>query len=275
MKDRPAYRSYSQLDTFIKCGEQFRLQRRVGIKEQPSWWLPGGTAFHNTTEYIDHDTLLNGSIEQTWLREWSAACTEQLERIDVGSEWRDTSTWRAANRKKEDGQWWRENGLIFAQDYAKWRESNPLQVADFDGTALIEAELMPMLHGVPVKMFPDRIMVDQHGQLIVVDLKTGSKAIDSSLQLGVYKVGVEKLMGVSIEWGAYYMARKGALDNPLPLGHWTEDRIGSLFAAFDRQERAGEYLPNIGPNCKYMCSMKQWCVYQGGDRHPDDYEGDN
>jgi hypothetical protein len=129
---------------------------------------------------------------------------------------------------------------------------------------------MPILHGVPVKMFPDRIMVDQHGQLLVVDLKTGSKPIESSLQLGVYKVGVEKLLGLTVEWGAFYMARKGQLDPPLSLNQWTEDRIGSLFQMFDMQERAGHYLPNIGSHCKFMCSFKNNCVYVGGTRHPDD-----
>jgi hypothetical protein len=150
------------------------------------------------------------------------------------------------SKGKETLEWWVKAGLKFCEDYAVWRDQSDLQIFWDGDTALIEAELMPILNGVPVKMFADRIMVDQHGQLLVVDLKTGSKEIASSLQLGVYKVGVEKLLGVTIEWGAYYMARKGALDNPLPLGHWTEDRIGSMFAAFDRQERAGEYLPNIG-----------------------------
>lgn len=273
MKDRPAYRSYSQLDTWMTCGEQFRLQRRVGIQEKPSVWLPGGTAFHNTTEYIDHDNLLDGSIEQTWLREWNRALDDQLSRLDgakVQADWLEPANWRAANKGKETLEWWRKAGLGFCEEYAKWRDQSDLQIFWDGDTALIEAELMPILNDVPVKMFADRIMVDKHGQLLVVDLKTGSKAIESSLQLGVYKVGVEKLLGVTIEWGAYYMARKGALDNPLPLGHWTEDRIGSMFAAFDRQERAGEYLPNIGSHCKYMCSFREHCVYMGGTKHKDD-----
>jgi hypothetical protein len=57
MKDRPPYRSYSQLTEYMKCGESFRLSRRVGVKEQPSWWLPGGTAFHTATERYDLDQL--------------------------------------------------------------------------------------------------------------------------------------------------------------------------------------------------------------------------
>ena len=65
MRDRPDYRSYSQLETFMLCGEQFRLTRRVGIPEKPSVWLVGGSAFHTFTEHLDLDTM-SGSIENTW-----------------------------------------------------------------------------------------------------------------------------------------------------------------------------------------------------------------
>jgi hypothetical protein len=267
MRDRPAYRSYSQLDQWMTCGEQFRLARRVGIPEKPSVWLPGGSAFHTTSEHIDHDTLLNGSIKQTWEREFAAEIDRQIEKAP--DEFKDPSTWRAANKGSEDLTWWSAAGLKFSQGYADWRSRTNLVVYEHDGVPLIETELMPILHGVPVKMFPDRIMVDEHGQLIVVDLKTG-KSEPSPLQFGVYKVGVEKLLDVTIEWGAFYMARQGKLGNPVPIGHWTEERIGFLFDTFDQQEKAGQYLPNIGTHCKYMCSFKEFCVYQGGRKHPED-----
>jgi hypothetical protein len=280
VKDRPAYRSYSQLDQWMTCGEQFRLARRVGIKEKPSVWLPGGTAFHTTSEHIDHDTLLDGSIQRTWEAEFDKAIQAQLDSLKTDDlwtvgyppEWRDPKQWRAADKGKEDLDWWRVTGAAWCQGYADWRESSQLEIYEHGDVTLIETELMPILHGVPVKMFPDRIMVDRHGQLLVVDLKTGKPAnlSASGFQFGVYKVGVEKLLGVSIEWGAYYASRKGELMPPIPIGHWTEDRVGSLFAMFDRQERAGEYLPNIGSHCKYMCSFKAHCVYQGGTRHPED-----
>jgi putative RecB family exonuclease len=268
MKDRPAYRSYSQLTEWMKCGESFRLTRRIGIKEQPSVWLPGGTAFHNTSEHIDHDTLYQESIKQTWLSEWRAAVQAQID--SAPDEYKDPADWRVAGRGKETMAWWEEQGAKWAQMYADWRTRSGLTVFVDGDRVLIEAELMPILGDVPVKMYPDRIMVDQHGQLLVVDIKTGASEQPSSLQLGVYKVGVEKLLGLPVEWGAFYNARKGELTPPVRLDQWTEERIGALFATFDKQERAGEYLPNIGSHCKYMCSVRKWCVYQGGTPHPED-----
>jgi hypothetical protein len=147
-----------------------------------------------------------------------------------------------------------------------WREASGLQLIE-NG---VEVAMMPNLNDVMVKMYADRVFVDKYGQPLLVDLKTGSSDQPSSLQLGVYKVGLEKMTGLVAEWGAFYNARKGELYPPVRLDHWTEERIAALFLTFDQQERAGQYLPNIGQHCKYMCSVKQWCVYQGGTPHPED-----
>lgn len=264
MRDRPPYRSYSQLTEYMKCGESFRLSRRVGVKEQPSWWLPGGTAFHNATERYDLDTLNGQSLTSAWMDEWHRAIDAQLENAPV--EYRDLSTWRAAARGKEDRAWWETNGPAMCDKYVAWREASGLQLVE-NG---VEVAMMPNLNDVMVKMYADRVFVDKHGQPLLVDLKTGSSEQSSSLQLGVYKVGLEKLTGMVAEWGAFYNARKGELYPPVRLDQWTEERIATLFLTFDQQERAGQYLPNIGQHCKYMCSVKQWCVYQGGTPHPED-----
>lgn len=268
MRDRPDYRSYSALTDWMKCSESFRLRRMVGIKEQPSWWLPGGTAFHEATEKYDFGKCDDESIEAVWREEWDRAVERQLE--DAPEEYKDTSTWRKAGRGKEDEAWWLTNGPQMALKYVAWRKSSDLEVMQYGDQQMIETEMMPLLGGIYVKMFADRIMVDRHGQILVVDLKTGSSEQPSSLQLGVYKVGVEKLLGLTAEWGSFYNARKGELYPPVRLDQWTEERIGALFAVFDAQERAGQYLPNIGSHCKHMCSVRQWCVYQGGSRHPED-----
>jgi hypothetical protein len=275
MRDRPDYRSYSQLETFMLCGEQFRLTRRVGIPERPSVWLPGGSAFHTATEAIDNGTLHNESIEDTW--EWAHEhhINEQVERLrEQGAppEWLDPANWRCANKGTETIEWWRKSGLRFCEDYARWREQSDLTIIELNGSLVMETELMPILHGIPVKMYPDRLMVDGNGQLLIVDMKTGSKDVKLGLQLGVYKVGIEKLLGLDVEWGAYYMARKGTTLPPLPLGHWTEDTVGSVFRTFDEQERAGQYLPRLGDHCNWKCAVKEWCVYQGGKRHEDDVD---
>lgn len=45
--------SYSQYDTYVSCGEKFRLTRVVAVKEDGAHWFMGGTAIHSATEAID------------------------------------------------------------------------------------------------------------------------------------------------------------------------------------------------------------------------------
>lgn len=54
MSEERRHISYSQYDTYVGCGEKFRLTRVVGIEEDPAIWFAAGTALHTATEVIDH-----------------------------------------------------------------------------------------------------------------------------------------------------------------------------------------------------------------------------
>lgn len=49
----PAYLSYSQFDTFLTCGEKYRLTKIEQVPEKPAWFLIGGSAVHAATEAYD------------------------------------------------------------------------------------------------------------------------------------------------------------------------------------------------------------------------------
>jgi putative RecB family exonuclease len=53
MNDTPDYISYSQYETYLSCGEKYRLSRIVKVPEQPAWYLIGGSAVHEATEAYD------------------------------------------------------------------------------------------------------------------------------------------------------------------------------------------------------------------------------
>jgi hypothetical protein len=46
------YRSFSQLTTYLDCGEQYRLKYVEKHREQPAVWSVGGTAFHSCAEWF-------------------------------------------------------------------------------------------------------------------------------------------------------------------------------------------------------------------------------
>lgn len=53
------YISYSQLTTWLQCGEKYRLTRILKLEEDPAWYFAGGTAVHSAADAIDH-ALLEG-----------------------------------------------------------------------------------------------------------------------------------------------------------------------------------------------------------------------
>lgn len=51
--NKPDYISYSQYETYLACGEKYRLTRIEQVPEQPAWYLVGGSAVHEATEAYD------------------------------------------------------------------------------------------------------------------------------------------------------------------------------------------------------------------------------
>ena len=51
----PAHRSFSQLGTYRRCQHLYYLTRILGIQEDPSVWLPAGSAIHTMIEKVNHE----------------------------------------------------------------------------------------------------------------------------------------------------------------------------------------------------------------------------
>ena len=144
---------------------------------------------------------MTSTMNELWLKAW------ETETKDI-----DLSTARVAGRStkanpdKEDANWWYQQGSKWVDNYITWRKNNK----DWkiwttpQGARAIELELNPIIAGVPVKMFIDRIF-EVNGQLVIVDLKTSTRRPTSDLQLGFYKVGIEMMIGVEVNLGNYWM----------------------------------------------------------------------
>jgi hypothetical protein len=260
----PAYRSHSQLSTYMECGEKYRLKYIEKVKEQPSIWLPGGTAFHTATELFDTGQVDRAGIAAAFTTEFEKEVVAAEEASGMGrEEFRTAGRVSKANPDKENFAWWRQQGQDMSLEYTTWRAANPhLEILEWDGRQMIESEFMPILNGVAVKMYLDRLMIDvDTGGPLLVDLKTGTRKLPS-LQLGVYRVGVGQLLGLGVDYGAFYWGRKGQLGAPVNIEHWTEARVGQLFQTMDDQVKRGEFLPKISDACGY-CGVRSECEYMG------------
>lgn len=53
----PEHVSYSAFNTYLTCGYQYYLGRLLELKEKPSVWSVGGSAFHLAAERWDRENV--------------------------------------------------------------------------------------------------------------------------------------------------------------------------------------------------------------------------
>lgn len=190
---------------------------------------------------------------------WAKAWRKETEGLNLETA-RRAGRATKENPNKEDGNWWNINGSVWVDNYIKWRQNNP----DWkiwttpQGTRAIELELNPVIAGVPVKMFIDRIF-EVNGQLVIVDLKTSRARPTSDLQLGFYKVGVEQMIGVPVNLGNYWMSRESGTGEMIDLSRYTLDTLEYFVDGFDKARKAGIFLPNL-QSCSF-CGLKEHCQF--------------
>lgn len=243
------YLSYSSLDSFLSCGEKYRLTKVIGVAQDPAWYLFGGSAVHEATEVIDRgeSNSAQDAFEAAW--EKQTADIEDPTKVRAGG--RATKEWP----NKEDAHWWRVNGPGLVQSWVTWR-----QVKESQGWSLLEVEFPFEMEigSVPVRGFIDRVMADANGQVWCIDLKTGSHAPVSALQLGIYSIAYEQGTGVRPSIGAYFMNRKADITAPESMSRFTADLVGGWF---DKARFAIEnevFIPHASSFCR-SCVVQDKC----------------
>lgn len=256
--------SYSAMTTYLDCGEKFRLQRVLGIQGDPAYYLAGGSAVHHATEVYD-ELIEDRAADFPWAVETAIAAfrNDFQARLDEQPD----ANWRAGGRKTaalpngEDRNWWLSNGVLQVQKYAEWRRATKHQFKIWRseaGVLGVEVAVDPeFTGGVVVKGYIDRVF--QSGdELIIVDLKSGKNEPASFLQLGLYKVALEKEYGVKARFGAYYMTRKGELGNLVDLGRFTESMLARQFRDFKKGVEAEIFVPHVSMMCS-SCDVRSAC----------------
>lgn len=206
-------------------------------------------------------------LEAAWHATFEADLAAKVEQTGV-----DSTLWRAGGRatkaypNKEDGQWWRDNGLAFSKAWVDWRESVAWQIWETPaGEPAIELDLRCSFGDVPVRTIIDRIFVTPDGELAVVDIKTGASAPkDQGLQLGFYASAVEQVFGQRPSLCTYWNARKGGIGEFISVDHLTPAFLGHLLGEFVKARDMGLYLPNLSQNCS-NCGVRRACAAVNGE----------
>jgi len=197
---------------------------------------------------------------------WNKQVSDQSKKTDVDqSEWRAAGRVSKANPNKEDGNWWLTNGAKMFDNWVAFRNgSNGWRLWEHNGVPAIEIGMTPIWNDVPVQMHLDRVMVNPDGELVVLDIKTGSRTPTSDLQLAFYAAGMEEMLGVRPRWGAYWMAREGIVSEMIDLDKYTKEDIISIVTQFDTARKQSIFLPNFS-HC-VMCNLKTKCKWKNGEK---------
>lgn len=260
----PLHVSHSQKNSFAECPERFRLERVFKVPQAPSWWLIGGSALHLATETWDKHEF-DPEVEVLSFEDaFRVGIEEAIEKYPDY----EPEQYRAANKGTENGNWWEKQGPIFLENYKRWRNNTPWEIAILGDRPAIELEVnLTFPDGNVVKQYLDRVFVTSDRVHIIGDLKSG-KEIPLPDQLGGYKVGLEQdFPDVEFRWGAFWDARKG-INHPLvDLRPYTAERLQYEYAAFLFARNQGVYLPNRGKHCGW-CGVRNFCVYADGPDAP-------
>ena len=259
--------SYSSLDTFQQCGEKFRLTRVHKVTEEQAYWMVGGSAFHTASEWFDQGD--NRSLHELWREAWNA----EYEKLDLSRPIRAGGRATKAYPNKEDHTWWNQHGPEMLNNYAIWRRNSGWEIYTDNGHPFIEYQFTLTLPNpfpaddaspeLALTGYVDRVFVTPNGEVVICDLKTGSKEPASSLQLGIYCAGLRQRGGLNASLGCYYMARKGEPGATLSLHHYTDDLLAYWLGMFEDNVRSQKFLPHVTSMCQ-TCMVAPSCYAVGG-----------
>jgi RecB family exonuclease len=157
----------------------------------------------------------------------------------------------------------RARGAEQVQGYLAWAVAQPFWLWELpDGSPAVEVPFSLDLDGVTIKGYIDQVLEYPNGDVLVSDLKTGTKLPDSTMQLGLYAVALEDLFGVHIDLGHFYMAKNNAPTMPYSLGNWTKETLTRAYHNADQAILRELFIPNVGDACG-ICPVKKFCSAMG------------
>jgi hypothetical protein len=259
------HRSVSQLTSWVRCGEAYRLERIARAPEVPAAWTLQGTAVHAAVEHWE----LSGqtaSLEETlgvFYASWDTGFTK-MQKAEP-----DLDLWRTGTPRTKggtDAARRRQRGAEQVAAYIGYRRDDPFKIwAAPDGRLAVELKFRIELGGIEVLGYIDQVLEAPDGSLRVRDLKTGTKLPESAFQLGVYAEAVEQAFGVRPAYGDFFMCKNNAPTDAFDLSGYTTERLGRWFARLDRAINAGAFIPNPGDACR-TCGVARFCDAVGSDR---------
>lgn len=254
--------SFSSLNSWLRCGHGYALQKKWGVIDAPAWYLMGGSAVHTATEWCDEDQL---KVTKEDCADYFHAAFQD-ETMSALERWKPEDFGASKTAKRdgslEDGEWWWDNGPEMVWTYVQWRKESDWQLLHIDGQAGVEFEMLPeVFEGFPIKMFIDRLFITRDGEPVIMDIKTGKSMPRSSLQLAFYAWGLRKIHGLNVDKGVFYNPRKGTMSPTYEIqkSSYVVDRI---MRNWRTAVESDIFLPNL-ESC-VSCNLSHACYFGSG-----------
>lgn len=246
------HRSISQLKTYTRCGEQYRLERIEEHPETPAAWTALGTAFHESY--------------QAW---------EESERsLDFGEKFLglyDTliDDWRS--EFPDLNQWAKPPGMSVVTSINHYRKralahdvpEYQLHCEQSAGEVVgIEIPFSIDLGGVRVQGRIDKVEYYPGSDMYVVeDLKTGSPEADDDTRQTEFYGFVANELGYEVKKARYWYTKvnRGGdwVEVNKPKTYWLR-----MFEQLDWAIEDKLFLPNPGKICG-LCTYRKACSFKG------------
>lgn len=256
------HRSVSQLLKYTSCSEQYRLMYvdKPDLPYRPAAWLAQGTAYHETIrEWEGSGRYLPFAFDERYYYFYD------LEIAKMRAKEPDLYKWlRAISKKPEvDIEERRNKGLEQVLSYVEYVKTNLYFIKDIDEyTLALEVPFELDIGNTKVKGAIDMI-IDREVGVEVRDLKTGNRE-SQFLQLGIYKLAVEKIFGWKVVGASFFYAKDSKVVGltARDLARYDEPYLTQLFTSLDAAVENKIYIPNPGGHCT-MCPVKKFCREMG------------
>ena len=261
--------SHSQVESILNCGKSYELGRLRGAPKTPTVWSPAGVALHDVADLIHRgEVSTKKAITDAWHQGFDEMVEKQFNESGVAPHfWRKAGRVSKESPDREDVDWWRTEGARQLWGYKQWLKKSGYKVARLDdGTVLSEHETTTLFGSVEVRGFLDVVFVTPDDELIVCDLKSGSRVPDKFTQLGLYRVALQQNHPDEkrpIVGGCFFMTRKSQPTEVVDLRVYSQQYFTHIFSMADSIREAEAFLPNPGSFCR-ICDVREACFTMGG-----------
>jgi len=252
----PRTLSPSKVSSFKECALAFRFSAIDRLPEPPSVPAVKGTTVHRALEL-----LFVGDVADRTPERAQECLTEALAEMAAEPEYQGLGLDEAGARD-------------FATDAARMVEryftlEDPTRVRPIGLELMLTAELGP----VTVRGIIDRLELDEDGELLVTDYKTGrapAQAQQASRLGGVhfYSMLCEQVLGKRPRRiQLIYLGRDPQIittDTSEQSNRGVERKVRAVWDAIERACERDDFRPRPGPLCSW-CAFKQYCPSFGGD----------